>query len=337
MPQETKRMKAAVLYKARDIRVEEVETPKLQTAGDVLIRVKASGICGSDLHTYRLAPPADPGQIMGHEYSGEVAEIGSDVQGLEVGDPVVAVSFGANAEYIRIPREGRGIIVPLPETVSFEEAATIEPLANSVHIANLADPSDDDTIVVMGAGIIGLGTIQALKGLSSARVIAIDHSDFRLSMARKLGAEITINAGKEDPYTKVLEITGATPVAFMEATPAGKVDTVCDCAGWLAGHTGTPPVQQGLQMLRPQGKLVEHSIFEKPPQIDFFALARKEIRLQGSWGFTHAEYLQALEMIRSGKVDRKPLITHEFPLEEASKAFETQLEYGEAIKILLKP
>ena len=330
-------MKAAVLYSARDIRIEEVETPKLQTPGDVLIRVRASGICGSDLHTYRLAVPADPGQIMGHEYSGEVAEIGNEVQGLQVGDAVVAVSFGANAEYIRIPREGRGIIIPMPPTVSFAEAATIEPLANSVHIANLADPSDGDTIVVMGAGIIGLGTIQALRAMSSAKIIAVDFSDFRLSMARELGAEVTINAGQEDPYRKVLELTGSTSVAFMEATPAGNVDTVCDCAGWLAGHTGTPPVQQGLQMLRPKGKLIEHSIFEKTPEINFFLLARKEIQLQGSWGFTLEEYNQAADMIRSGKVDRKPLVTHEFPLDEAKKAFETQLQYEEAIKIVLKP
>ena len=330
-------MKAAMFYGAGDIRIEEVETPKLETAGDVLIRVRASGICGSDLHPYRQAEPVTTGRIMGHEYSGEVAEIGSQVEGLSVGDRVVAVSFGANAEYIRIPREGRGIIMPLPADVSYEEAATIEPLANSIHIANLSDPSDEDTIVVMGAGIIGLGTIQALRAMSSARIMAVDFSDRRLSMAQEVGADVAINAGKEDPYREVLEITGSTTISFAEETPAGNVDAVCDCAGWLAEHTGIPPIQQGFKMLKAKGKLIEHSIFEKPPEISLFLLARKQIQLLGSWGFEFEEYGQAIEMIRSGKVDRKPLITHTFPLERAKEAFETQLDYEEAIKILLKP
>lgn len=225
----------------------------------------------------------------------------------------------------------------MPPNVSFEEGATIEPLANSIHIANLSEPSDDDTIVVLGAGIIGLGTIQALRAMSSARIIAVDVSDKRLSMAQELGADLAINAGREDPYQKVLEITGSTTISFAEETPAGKVDAVCDCAGWLAKHTGTPPIEQGIKMLRPRGKLIEHSIFEKTPEISFFLLTRKEIKLLGSWGFEYGEYQQAIEMIASGKVDRKPLITHEFPLDKATEAFEAQLNYEEAIKILLKP
>ncbi len=115
------------------------------------------------------------------------------------------------------------------------------------------------------------------------------------------------------------------------------MDTVCDCAGLLAEHTVTPPVQLGLQMLKQKGKLIEHAILEKTPEIDLFLLTRKEIRLLGSWGFNLDEYAQALEMIQSGKVDRKPLITHTFPLESAKDAFEVQLKYEEALKVLLNP
>jgi len=330
-------MKAAVFHGAGDIRIEEVETPGLETEGDVIIRVRASGICGSDLHSYRNAAPETPGRIMGHEYSGDVAEIGSQVEGLKVGDPVVAVSFGANAEYIRIPRQGRPIVMLLPPGVSHEVAATIEPLANSLHIANLADPSDGQTIVVMGCGVIGLGAIQVLRAMCSAEIIAVDLSDKRLSMAQQLGADVAINAGRDDPYQRILEMTGATPVGFAEETPAGKVDTVCDCAGWLAQHTGTPPIQQGLLMLKQNGRLIEHAIFEKPPEVNYFLLVRKGVKLFGSWGFALNEYSQALEMIGSGKVDREPLITHEFPLDQAKEAFEAQLHYEEAIKVLLKP
>ena len=330
-------MKAAVFYGAGDIRVEEVETPKLETAGDVLIRVRASGICGSDLHPYRNAEPIDPGRIMGHEFSGDVAEIGSQVEGLKVGDRVMAVSFGGNAEYIRIPPEARPIVIPLPPEVSYSEAATNEPLANSIHIANLANPTDDETIVIIGVGAIGLGVIQVLRTRCSAKVIVIDYSDKRLTTAQELGADVVINAGRQDPYQKILEMTGKTTIAFMEEIPAGNVDTVCDCAGWFTVDTGTPPLQQALLMLKQNGKLIEHSIFEKPPEINYFLLVRKGIKLLGSWGFILEEYTQALELIRSGKVDRKPLITHEFPLDRVKEAFETQLNYEEAIKVLLKP
>jgi len=330
-------MKAATYYGAGDIRIEEVETPRLETDGDVLIRVKASGICGSDLHGYRQGLPESPGRIMGHEYCGEIAEIGSKVEGLSVGDRVVAVSFGSNAEYIRIPWQGRGIIRQLPPEISFEEGATIEPLANSMHIANLAKPADDHTIVVYGLGVIGLGTIQGLRARSSARIIAIDTSEMRLTVAEQVGADILINAEKEDPYQKILELTGSIPIGYREETPAGKVDAVCDCAGWLGQDTGSPPVAEAVKMLRYGGRLVEHSIFEKPPLIDFFLLVHKQIQLLGSWGFAQEEYGQSIEMMRTGKVDRKPVITHEFSLDEAKEAFDAALEYETAIKVIIKP
>jgi len=330
-------MKAAMFYGAGDIRIEETATPMVEADGDVIIRVKASGICGSDLHGYRQGPPESPGRIMGHEYSGEIAEIGGQVEGLSIGDRVVAVSFGSNAEYIRIPREGRGIIRQLPPEISFVEGATIEPLANSVHIANLAKPYDDHTIVVYGLGVIGLGTVQALRAMSSAKIIAIDTSEMRLSVAKQVGADILINAEKEDPYQKVLELTGSIPIGYREETPAGHVDAVCDCAGWLGQDTGSPPVAEAVKMLRHNGRLVEHSIFEKPPLIDFFLLVHKQIKLLGSWGFSFDEYPQSIEMMRAGKVDRKPLVTHEFPLDEAKEAFDAALEYETAIKVVITP
>ena len=257
-------MKAALFYGAGNIRVEEVETPKLETAGDVLIRVRASGICGSDLHPYRLAEPSETGRIMGHEFSGEIAEVGSQVEGLKVGDRVTAIGFGANAEFIRISPEARPIITILPPEVSYEEAATNEPLANSIHIVNLANPYDEETIVIAGAGAIGLGVLQVLKLRCSAKVIVTDLSDRRLAMAREMGAEAVINASNEDPHRKILEMTGATTISFIEAMPAGNVDTVCDCAGWFAEDTGTTPLQQAMLMLKENGKVIEHAIFEKP-------------------------------------------------------------------------
>lgn len=334
-------MKAAVFYGSRDIRVEEVATPGLE-AGDVLIRVRACGICGSDLHPYKLgefgavATPCGAGQIMGHEFSGEIAELGGQVEGLKVGDRVVTVSGGANAEYLRIPAMMRPIVIPLPPEVSYEEAATNEPLATSLHAVNLAEPTDGETIVILGAGIIGLGVLQVLKAMHSTKVIVTDLSDKRLAMAQELGADVIINARREDPYKKMLEMTGSTTIQHLPMPYSG-VDTVFDCAGMAAEHIGEPPMWQALLMLKENGKLVLVAIYEKPVEIEYNIIVRKGIKLFGSWGWQFDEFLQALELIRSGKVDRKPLITHEFPLDRAKEAYETQLKAEESIKVLLKP
>lgn len=334
-------MKAAILYGARDIRVEEVETPKLE-AGDVLLRVRACGICGSDLHAYKLgqfpavAMPVGSGRIMGHEFSGDIAELGGQVTGLQVGDRVVTVGAGANAKFLRIPAILRPMLVPLPPEVSFEEAATVEPLATSLHAVNLAEPVDGETIVIMGAGIIGLGVLQVLKSRCSARVVVTDLSDKRLAMAKELGADVIINARREDPYQRMLEIAGSKTISLMEQTMAN-VDTVFDCAGSATEQTATAALWQALLMVKENGKVVEVAVFEKPLEIEFNIIVRKGIKLLGSWGWSPIEFLYSLELIRSGKVNRKPLITHEFPLEKAKEAYETQLRAEEAIKVVIKP
>jgi len=334
-------MKAAVFYGARDVRCEEVDAPKLES-GDILIRVRACGICGSDLHPYKLgefpavAIPAGSGQIMGHEFSGDIAELGGEVEGLKVGDRVVTVGGGANAEYIRIPALMRPIVIPLPAEVSYEDGATNEPLATSLHAVNLAEPTDGETIVVMGAGIIGLGVLQVLKARCSVKVFVVDISDMRLDMAKELGADVIVNARREDPYQKMLELTGSNELSLLPATYAN-VDTVFDCAGYPAAQEGTSVLWQSLMMVKQDGKVVLVAVYEKDPEIQYNIIVRKGIKLFGSWGWSLEEFIQSLELIRSGKVDRKPLITHEFPLEKAKEAYETQLKAEEAIKVLLKP
>ena len=147
---------------------------------------------------------------MGHEFSGEIAELGEGVQGLKRGDRVVSISYGGNAEYINIPAMVRPLILPIPDTLSFEEAATNEPLATSLHGVNLAAPKDNETIVILGCGLIGLGALQILKATSKARVVSVDVSEKRLDMAKKIGADVLVNAAKEDPYQAMLKLTGST-------------------------------------------------------------------------------------------------------------------------------
>jgi len=319
-----------------------VATPELET-GDVLLRIKACGICGSDLHTYKLnlfpdlGVPAGSGRIMGHEFSAEVAEVAGQVEELKVGDRVALPGMGANAEYLRIPSAMRPVIFQIPPEVSYEEAATTEPLATSLHAVNLASPIDGETHVILGAGIIGLGVLQVLKAVSSVRVVITDFSDKRLATAQKLGADVVINAAREDPHQKMLEMTGKSTLSFMEEYPMSSVDTVYDCAGNTAEHTGTSALWQALLTVKENGKVIVAAIFEKPLEIEHNLIVRKGIRLLGSWAWSLEEFVQALELLGSRKIDRKPLITHEFPLDKTKEAYETQLNTEEAIKVLIKP
>jgi len=334
-------MKAAVFHGPRDIRFEEVATPELES-GDVLLRVRACGICGSDLHNYghglleELGIPFETGRVMGHEFSGEVAEINGELPGIKSGDRVLAVTRGANAEYVRIPAMRSYTILPIPDGISFEEAATTEPLATSLHGVNLAKPVDGETHVIMGAGIIGLGILQVLKATAKVRIIVVDLSDNRLDMARALGADVIVNAGKEDALEKVIELTGEEEL-LDAPQPFGLADTVYDCAGLPFGYTGTPVVQQAFSMVKQNGKVVEVAVFEKPPEIQLNSLVLRGITLFGSWAWVPEELQQSLDLIGTGKIDRKPLISHRFPLESASEAYETQLNTDKSIKVMITP
>jgi len=334
-------MKAAVYHGPGDVRFEEIDTPRLET-GEVLLRVRACGICGSDLHTYRhglfedLGVPVGSGRVMGHEFSGEIAEINGDIPGLKVGDRICTVGAGGNAEYYRVPAAMIPALIPMPEGIDFDEAATTEPLATSLHAVNLAKPADGETHVIMGAGIIGLGVLQSLKAISSVRTIVMDISDKRLETASQLGADVTVNASREEPVQKIIELVGSEQMSYMPIE-TGTADAVYDCVGLPLNYTGVPVLEQAINMTKVNGKVVVVSIFEKKPEVEINMMVRKGITLFGSWAWSFEEFLQALELIGSGKIDRKPLITHRFPLEQASEAYETQLKAEEAVKVVFTP
>lgn len=332
-------MKAAVFRGPRDIRFEEVEKPTLEE-GEVLLRVRACGICGSDLHTYRhgmfaevLGLPVETGCILGHEFSAEVAEICGDVAGIEVGDRVVTVGRGGNAEYVKIGEPEIALLNPFDESISFEEAATTEPLGTSLHAVNLADPKDREIHVIMGAGIIGLGVLQCIKSRSSAKTVVVDLSDKRLAMATELGADLTINAGETDVVLRMM----GPGLLDLDVPLAGVVDAVYDCAGVGKDFEGTSVLQQALSIVKEDGKVVIVAVFEKQPEIEWNLVVRKNIRLLGSWAWSPEELAQAARLISSGEIDRKPLISHTFSLEDAGEAYETQLREEEAVKVVLTP
>ena len=335
-------MKAAIFKGPRDVRVEDVERP-VAGPGEAVLRVRACGICGSDLHTYRhglfedgLSADIGGERVMGHEFSGEVVEV-NGAEGLSVGDRICTVGMGANAEFVKVSAHMVGLARPVANHVSFDEAATTEPLATSLHAVNLAQPQDGQTCVVLGAGIIGLGVIQCIRAKApGARVIVVDVSEKRLEMAQALGAADAINASDTDTVPAVCALTGSKSLGVIDAEE-GNVDIVFDCAGAGKNSTGPTVLSQAMDMVSFGGQVVVVAVFEKPVELDMNIAVRKDLRIHGSWAWQPHEFVEAAELIESGLIDRKPLISHRFPLANAADAYETQLQADNAIKVVLNP
>ena len=339
-------MKAAVFYGPRDIRTEEVEIPKIQD-NEILIKVKACGICGSDLHLYKLnmfSPvllrPLKKGGIPGHEFSGDAEKVGSKVSGLKEGDRVVAFTNGGMADYVPVSVIQGFNVFQIPPEVSYEEAATLEPLSNSYHAMMKGNPSKGDNVVIFGAGAIGLGIIQCLKALEIDinKLIAIDLSDHRLNAAKEFGADEAINASKNNPLLKIMRLVESVPLPLMPALKFPKVDVIYDCVGYMKEHKGPIVLQQAINMATPiTGKIIIHGIFEDNISLDMTAFIGKQITIMGSFGFNQDEVKKSLELLQTKKVDQSKIISHEFPLDKAKEAFETQCNTDESIKVLIKP
>jgi threonine dehydrogenase-like Zn-dependent dehydrogenase len=350
-------MKAAVIRGPADIRVETVETPTIRD-NEILVKVAACGICGSDLHFYKKGPTVIPKgrTIIGHEWSGEVVEVGSAVQGVRLGSRVTGYGIqmcnvceacrqgmvlqcpsfggigygldGSLAEYLVVPNPMPGIILfELPDEMGWEEAAVIEPMTISWYAVDQAQIQPDSTLVVLGAGAIGLGVIQIAKLQGAATVIVSEPSAKRLALARKLGADITIDPRVTDPVE-----------AVKEATSGNMADAVIECSGAPNAFC------QGLGMLRPApgmlrrpGTMIQVALFERDIHISpklMEELTTGNLMIRGNSG---AVWDKAFEAVCQGKLNTKALITHEFRLDEIKQAFEMQLNTEEAIKVVVKP
>ncbi|MFC1824143.1 zinc-binding dehydrogenase [Thermodesulfobacteriota bacterium] len=327
-----KSMQAAIFYGPRDIRVEEIPLPGIGEE-EVLVQVKACGICGSDLHFYRsgmfeddVSRPMGNGRIMGHEFSGVVSEMGAKVKDFLIGDRITGLGMGGFAEYVPLPVNTYSSH-RLPENISFEEGTTLEPLASSVHAAEVAGPAEGETVVILGAGIIGLGCLQVIRAAVACPVIVVDMSPIRLNMAEQLGADVTINLKETDPREAVMEFTS------REGKKGGAgADLVIDCAG-----VKSSPVQ-GFRMLKKYGgRLIVAALYEEQPDLDFNEFNSMNASMHASWGWTGHDYRRAIELVQTGRVERNLLISHEYPLKEAPAAFTTQADPEVSIKVLIKP
>jgi (R,R)-butanediol dehydrogenase / meso-butanediol dehydrogenase / diacetyl reductase len=342
-------MKAGVFRGIREMAVEELETPRAG-AEDIVIAVRACGICGSDLHTYLHGSFVEPGQVMGHEFVGRIVEAGSDVEGLAVGDRVTASPLvpcmdcprcaegrynlcakawtqgiaygrpGAFAELVRIPgATPGGNVFPLRGDVDDEAGALVEPLAVAVHAVKLAEPVPGATAVVLGLGTIGQQVVQALTARGAGRVIGVDVSALRLEAAGKLGAE-------------AVDGSGGLPEALAHVLDEGdEIDLAFECSG-------VPAVANAaLDQIRAGGTIVVLALYDDPVTLNPTVLVQKEIRLQGSIAYTGADFADAVALIHDGKAQADPLITQRHPLDEIAKAFEVQLDKEHSLKVLVMP
>jgi len=339
-------VKAAVWYGGKTIRIEDLPKPEIKE-DEVLVKVRAAGICGSELHAYEgISERRKPPLVMGHEFAGEVAEVGRRVEGFQKGDRVVIEPItrcgicdqclrgrgnicrnvkllglhvnGAFAEYVPAPARN---CYELPDNVKFEEASTVEPLAVAVHAANRTPIKLGDNVVVLGAGVIGLMALQVVRLMGARKVFVTDVVDYRLALAKKLGADEVINSKVEDPARKVMGLTD------MKGA-----DAVLEAVGIQS------TVQQAISMVGIGGRITVIGMLEKAMSLGMLDFVVKELDLKGSYGYVSDEFKAALGLISDKKVNVKSLITNVLPLSEIAQGFELLHKRVEGvIKVVIKP
>jgi L-iditol 2-dehydrogenase len=340
-------VRVARWYSNNDVRVEEVPVPEIGP-GELLVQVKACGICGSDvMEWYRIdrAP-----LILGHELSGQVVKTGERVQDFHDGDRVTVahhvpcntcryclsghhtmcdtlrttnIDPGGFAEYARIPEinVSRGVF-KLPDTLSYGEATFVEPLACVLRGLRKTGMKPGDTVLIIGSGIAGLIYIQLARAFRAGKIIATDINSYRMEMAEKLGATEILNAGDDIPK-RVKEITGGN-----------NADVVVLCAGAKSA------VKQALDSINRAGTLLFFAATGPDVEIPFSIndiFWRNDVTLTTSYAASPEDYSEALELVRQGTIDTRLMTTHVLPMAEAARGFQLVAEAGESVKVIIEP
>lgn len=329
-------MKAAVLHKIGDLRVEEVNIPEIGD-DDVLVKVKASGICGSDVVRVMVHGTYKFPLIPGHEFAGEIVKKGKNVHNLKDGEKVTAVplipchnckfchigeyaqcisydylgsrSDGGFAQYVRVPASN---IVPVPEKVDYESAAFAEPVAVALHGTRRAGIQIGDVIAIWGAGPIGIILAQWARILGAERVFLVDIVEEKLKVAQDYGFADCINAKNEDPVKKIRENTD------------GGVDLSIEAAGSPKTFVQSVEVSKAFGRVVFLGNVQGDVTF---PQDVVSNILRKQVTIYGTWNSNFAPALKddwrlTLHFMATGLLNVLPLITHRFKIEQANEAFE---------------
>jgi len=333
-------------YNNRDVRLEEMAVPRVGP-GELLVRIRASGICGSDLMEWYRIKKAP--LVLGHEITGEVAEVGEGVKSFRVGERVFASHHvpcgkcryclaghqsvcdmlrathfdpGGFAEYVRVPKINVELgSFRLPDEITFDEGSFIEPLACVVRAQRFARLTTGQTVLVIGSGISGLLHIQLARARGAARVIATDISDFRLKAARQFGAGATID-GRED-----------VPNRLKELNDGRSADRVIVCTGAMPG------IQQAVKSVDRGGTL----LFFAPAAagvdvpIPLFDYWRDEISVVTSYAASAEDLLESIELIRNRQVRVGDMVTHRLPLAETGLGFQLTESGQDSLKVIIDP
>jgi L-iditol 2-dehydrogenase len=338
-------MKAAMYHGPDDVRIEEISKPKIDSH-EVLVEMKACGVCGSDLMEWYLEKRAP--LVLGHEPAGVIAEVGSDVEGFVEGERIFAhhhvacltchycrqgaytmcqkfskthLDPGGFAEYFRVPADNLQLdTLKIPASISFEQATLIEPIACGIRAINKCRIHQEDTVAIVGAGPAGVINAALARLSGAGQILVGDVIDFRLEAARKFGADMAINVQNESFTESVKSVTEGrgADVVIVTAPSIKAYDSalnVCRKGGTICVFAPTSP-EQTLSI---------------SPQKLFF----QEINLVPSYSTSHLETRTALELIRNGKIDADGLITHRFPLNNAEEAFKTASRNKECLKVVI--
>jgi L-iditol 2-dehydrogenase len=340
------KMKVAMYYNNNDVRIEEMPIPEIEDS-EILVKVKASGICGSDvMEWYRLKKAPI---VLGHEMSGDIVKVGKKVKKFKVGDrifvshhvPCNNCSFcennqhtlcktlhstnfypGGFAEYLKVPEINvdRGVFL-LPKEMSYAEGSLIEPLACTVRGMRIAGMKSGQSVLVLGSGIAGLLNIKLAKVMGASKIFATDVNDFRLKTAKKMGADTIIDAKKNIPDEVKKHNNGKL------------VDLVILCAGVPSA------AKQAMNSVATGGTILLFAPTKPGIEIPIpmFDLWNKQVKIVSTYAGAPNDLENAIELIKSKKVTVTDMITHRLPLTKTAEGFRLAAEAKGSIKIIIEP
>lgn len=325
-----KNMIQQVMTAPGQITFQEVPVPHLRE-DQILVRIRMIGICGSDIHVYHGEHPFTSYPItQGHEVSGEIVALGASVSGFELGQKVTiepqvycgqchpcthgkynlceelkVMGFqttGTASTYFAVDASK---VTPIPQDMSFEEGAMIEPLAVAVHAVRRYGDVAGQKVVVLGAGPIGNLVAQVAKGMGAETVMVTDVSDYRLDLAKKCGADVAVNTREND--------FGA---AMVEHLGPDKADVIYDCAG------NNITMNQAIRCARKGSTIILVAVFAGMATVDLAVLNDHELDLNTTMMYRHEDYVTAIEMVNAGKIQLQPLMSKVFPFGQFKQAYE---------------
>lgn len=319
-----------VMTAPHEIRFDEVPVPEA-APGQVLVQIKRIGVCGSDIHVFHGQHPYVSYPLtQGHEVSAKVAALGEDVTGIRIGQKVTIEpqlycghcypcthgkynlcenlkvmgfqAIGTASEYFAVDASK---VTPLPDTMTYDEGAMIEPLAVAVHSCRRPGDVKGKKIAVLGAGPIGILICQALKAFGAKEVMVTDISDYRLELAKECGADYIYNTKNVDFGKSMVECFGED-----------KADIIYDCAG------NDTTMEQAIQNARKGSTIILVAVYAGRANVDLAKLNDSELDLNTSMMYRHEDYVDAIRFVEEGKVQLKPLMSKHFSFKDYKAAYD---------------